>query len=537
MPGEQPPIRGNIHIVIAPDNKVELPRPGRKGVVVPTFEASETMEAEKEELNWLLTSGVLGRTNNLTRMLTFICERHFEGRPEQVKEYTIAVEALGRRAEFDPQRDTIVRVTAHSLRKRLQEIYRNEGALRPVHVHIPPGHYFPSFVHVKSLHEGVHVKHSEEMSEELLSISGDATEPTVPYHSPAARWAAITAIFAGIFFLMAAISWGRRGLLKADGADLLSFHVDPLPVPANTARALLGDGRKRYVDRSGNTWTPGSYCTGANTVKVASQKIGGTEDPYLYIGGIRGIAHCIFPVKPGEYEMHFHFAETTDLQAATRPAGLSVNAGSEMQFDVVDEAGGDGIATSYVMTGVQPENDGSIHVDYTSEISPLNAIEILPAPDDKLLPVRITASPVSIIDGARQVWLSDRYFSGGRRGQLPNQARNMGRGIYSYDRIGRFQYTIPVVPGAKYRVNLYFSEPWFGQRNGAKGGPGSRIFDVSSNGSPILKNFDILGEGGANSVVKTFDNIQANPRGKIELTFMPVVNYPLINAIEVLPEP
>jgi hypothetical protein len=53
----------------------------------------------------------------------------------------------------------------------------------------------------------------------------------------------------------------------------------------------------------------------------------------------------------------------------------------------------------------------------------------------------------------------------------------------------------------------------------------------------ILKNFDIIAEGGTNPVVKTFDNIQASTQGKIELSFIPVVNYPEINAIEVIPEP
>jgi len=69
------------------------------------------------------------------------------------------------------------------------------------------------------------------------------------------------------------------------------------------------------------------------------------------------------------------------------------------------------------------------------------------------------------------------------------------------------------------------------------GGPGSRVFDVWCNGVALLKDFDILKEAGSSPVVKTFDNIQATALGKIELTFSPVINYPLINAIEVLPEP
>ena len=53
----------------------------------------------------------------------------------------------------------------------------------------------------------------------------------------------------------------------------------------------------------------------------------------------------------------------------------------------------------------------------------------------------------------------------------------------------------------------------------------------------MLRNFDILAEAGSSPVVKTFDDIEATSQGKIELSFVPVVNYPLVNAIEVVPEP
>jgi hypothetical protein len=36
--------------------------------------------------------------------------------------------------------------------------------------------------------------------------------------------------------------------------------------------------------------------------------------------------------------------------------------------------------------------------------------------------------------------------------------------------------------------------------------------------------------------VKTFDNVEASAGGRIELYFMPVVNYAAVNAIEILPE-
>jgi len=47
--------------------------------------ASAASEAERKELDWLLTSGVLGRSGNLARVLTYICEERFAGRASQIK--------------------------------------------------------------------------------------------------------------------------------------------------------------------------------------------------------------------------------------------------------------------------------------------------------------------------------------------------------------------------------------------------------------------------------------------------------------------
>src|SRR5271163_2995582 len=107
----------------------------------------ERLEAERAELEAALASGDLGRTNNLVRLLSFVCEKYFEGKIDEIKEYSIAVEALGRPRDFDPQVDTIVRVTAHALRKRLEDYYRTTGASHAVHICLPVGHYIPKFLH------------------------------------------------------------------------------------------------------------------------------------------------------------------------------------------------------------------------------------------------------------------------------------------------------------------------------------------------------------------------------------------------------
>jgi hypothetical protein len=504
------------------------------------FAEAET-QAERRELDWLLTSGVLGRSGNLTRVLKYICEERFAGRAHLIKEYTIATEALGRRSDFDPNSDTIVRVTFHSLRKRLLEVYQNEGADRPMRLVVPPGHYDPHFISVAPL-ESVEAVEPAQVVEPATQDSepSPAAIPTQPLGSTRRVQPWQAGLIAFIVVAAASVVWGLHrqiGKLHLADSNASVAATQLLPSPQASIRALMGAGRQPYVDHSGISWVTGNYCQGGANVNIPQQNIEGTEDAPIYLGGVRGIAHCAFPVTQKLYELHFHFAETSDLPPATRQATISINAGPPILVDVVDDAGGSGTATSTVVTGIMPENDGAIHIDFTSEISLLNAVEILPAPSTSLLPVRIVVGSKPYVDSTNQVWASDRYFSGGRHGLPPESAKQGNLGLYESDRIGRFRYSIPVVPLAHYRVRLYFREPWFGEENGGKGGPGSRVFNVSCNGELLMKNFDILAAGGSAPVVKTFDNIQASAGGRIELSFVPVVNYAVLNAIEILPMP
>ena len=90
-------------------------------------------------LGRVLASEAFRAAPQLSAFLSFIVARTLEGRRSELKGYTIAVEALGRPAEFDPQSDPIVRVEAGRLRRALTQYYADEGRDDPLRITSPVG--------------------------------------------------------------------------------------------------------------------------------------------------------------------------------------------------------------------------------------------------------------------------------------------------------------------------------------------------------------------------------------------------------------
>lgn len=528
--------------------------------------AISKLEAERAEVDDILSSGVFGRTNNPVRLLTFVCEKYFEGSIDEIKEYSIAVHALGRPESFDPQVDTIVRVTAHTLRKRLENYYRGAGAEHAVHICLPSGHYVPKFIHTGDLRAAIsetrldenqngHTlgaiaarensqpenrqielsRPLQELKPDEVAEGHDGDESRIRSKSRIRMAAAVivTSVFVLGFFVWKKWDW------KSGHGVLLQPLVAAAPAftSGKILRVMVGNAAAPYVDRGGSTWDSDHFCRGGSSFSVEGRAIQGTEDPQLFSKGLRGVFHCSYPVPPGTYEIHLLFAETSGLQEGSRNVSFSINGGPTTNLDVVDDAGGDDIATTKVFTDIEPAADGTIHLDSTTPEAFLNAVEIVQGVPNRTLPVRIVAGHSPYRDSNGNVWMPDRYFFGGRPSSFGGDLSKIADGrLYEWHRFGHFHYVVPVATGGRYTVKLYFMEHWFGVQNGGIGGVGSRVFDVSCNGSMLLKGFDIFREAGSAPMVKTFPHIEPTPQGKIEIYFTPAVNYPSISAIEVRPE-
>ncbi len=103
-------------------------------------------EAEKRDaLDAAVSSNTFARSAQLRAFLRYICEREMAGHLEDLTEYQIAVNVLGRGADFNLTDDSSVRNRVYELRQRLEKFYTTERPHPPIRIQIPRGGYVPYY--------------------------------------------------------------------------------------------------------------------------------------------------------------------------------------------------------------------------------------------------------------------------------------------------------------------------------------------------------------------------------------------------------
>lgn len=95
----------------------------------------------KEQIERILSSETLRTSPVLRRLLTFLGEKALAGEGDAIKEYTIAIDGLGKDPSYDPQRDSLVRIQVGRLRQKLTDYYRTEGINDSIVIEVPKGHF------------------------------------------------------------------------------------------------------------------------------------------------------------------------------------------------------------------------------------------------------------------------------------------------------------------------------------------------------------------------------------------------------------
>jgi hypothetical protein len=108
--------------------------------------SSLPVEQKRACLDEVLGSETFARSDQLRSFLSYIGEMAIAGRSREVTEYLIAVQALGRPADFSPAEDSSVRSRAHELRRKIQKYYETENPGAAIRIELPKGSYAPRFV-------------------------------------------------------------------------------------------------------------------------------------------------------------------------------------------------------------------------------------------------------------------------------------------------------------------------------------------------------------------------------------------------------
>jgi TolB-like protein/Flp pilus assembly protein TadD len=106
---------------------------------------AEAQDGVRRELERVLASPGFARNERMSRFLRFVVERRLEDKSHELKESVIAVEVFGRRPDFEPSRDPVVRTEAGRLRARLSEYYIGDGKADALVIELPKGGYVPAF--------------------------------------------------------------------------------------------------------------------------------------------------------------------------------------------------------------------------------------------------------------------------------------------------------------------------------------------------------------------------------------------------------
>jgi hypothetical protein len=107
--------------------------------------SAELQSAVRLELEAMLADPIFVQSSRCKRFLRFIVEQTLSGNAGQLKERTVGIAAFERANDYDTGDDSIVRVTANEVRKRISQFYQESSRAHLIQIELPRGSYVPEF--------------------------------------------------------------------------------------------------------------------------------------------------------------------------------------------------------------------------------------------------------------------------------------------------------------------------------------------------------------------------------------------------------
>jgi hypothetical protein len=192
----------------------------------------------------IIHSGYFRDSLRLTSFLNFVVKTTLAGKSASIKAYTVAVEALGRGSNFDPQRDPIVRVEAGRLRQALARYYATAGREDSVMIDLPRGTYVPQFHWFRTARHGLT---DNGLTDNAAGDDGPRADPATarPIFAERCReYEILQRRLRQRFNALAAEIRSTRWFVEQSRA-LLTERDRPSALPSDTASDAKGDIRQR----------------------------------------------------------------------------------------------------------------------------------------------------------------------------------------------------------------------------------------------------------------------------------------------------
>jgi len=117
---------------------------------LPSFELiapALTDSAIREQLGRLFAHPAFKNSHRSQDLLRYIVEHRLQNSSADLKERTLGIEVFHRPAAYDTNADSVVRVAAGEVRKRIAQYYHEPGHESEARIDLPVGAYLPEFHH------------------------------------------------------------------------------------------------------------------------------------------------------------------------------------------------------------------------------------------------------------------------------------------------------------------------------------------------------------------------------------------------------
>lgn len=224
---------------------------GTKAEKAPLSE--EIRSGVRAELELILGAPIFAQSNRCKSFLSYVVSQTLSGKADQLKERTIGVGVFDRPLDYDTGEDSIVRVTANEVRKRLGQFYRESTSTHRIQLELPRGAYVPEFrFHASSEAIGKKEGALENTAGEVpeLTQKPAATDGLIPPPIPVGTRAEPTSV---------GVAPSQKGRIRS----LILYGVVFLILVLVAALGLLS---KRLVNRVPDLW--GSFIRSRSPVLV-----------------------------------------------------------------------------------------------------------------------------------------------------------------------------------------------------------------------------------------------------------------------------